>query len=343
VYQDAGVGLDAAGFWGWTDDPYIGNYGDNSLLYFHQYQNALAGSPLADKARTGTNIQALNRNPERLMDIFRDDVRHGRLPTVSWIVAPEAYSEHPNWQPDYGSWYVSQVVDILAWNPEVWSKTALFVTYDEEGGFFDHLVPPTPPQSPADGRSTVETTNEIYTAGGGHPSGPYDLGVRVPMLVVSPWSRGGWVNSQLFDHTSIIRFLEARFARHNHSDLIETNITPWRRAVVGDLTTAFDFKTPNTRRVILPNTDAFKPEDLVRHDDQVPVPPVHESLPGRSRACVRRARFRTNWMPRARSSRSTRRSGSCSGMRAMRPPYFRSVPAMLRSAREPTPSKRTSL
>jgi len=88
------------------------------------------------------------------------------------------------------------------------------------------------------------------------------------MIVVSPWSRGGWVNSQLFDHTSMIRFLEARFA-HRHPDLVESNITPWRRAVVGDLTTAFDFRTPNASpRIALPSTDAFKPDDLERHPDQ---------------------------------------------------------------------------
>jgi phospholipase C len=279
VYQDTGVGLDAGGFWGWTEDPYIGNYGDNSLLYFHQYQFAPSGSPLADRARTGTNIEAQNREPDKLMDIFRDDVRHGRLPKVSWIVAPEASCEHPNWEPDFGAWYVSQVIDILSSNPDVWSKTALFVTYDEEGGFFDHLVPPTPPQTRAQGLSTVEITNEIFPGDAGHASGPYGLGIRVPMLVVSPWSRGGWVNSQLFDHTSLIRFLEARFG-HHHPDLIETNITPWRRAVAGDLTTAFDFKTPNaSRRLMLPGTDAYKPEDLVRHPDEEPVPPALGRLP----------------------------------------------------------------
>jgi len=279
VYQDSGVGLDAAGFWGWTDDAYIGNYGDNSLLYFHQYQFAPPGTPLADRAKTGTNILAHDREPNRLMDIFRDDVRRGRLPKVSWIVAPEAYSEHPNWEPDFGSWYVSQVIDILASNPEVWSKMALFITYDEEGGFFDHMVPPTPPQSRAEGRSTVATTNEIFAGDGDHTAGPYGLGVRVPMLVVSPWSRGGWVNSQLFDHTSLIRFLEARFGHHHH-DLIETNITPWRRAVVGDLTTAFDFSTPNTsRRITLPSTADFEPGSFERHPDETLVPPVHQALP----------------------------------------------------------------
>jgi phospholipase C len=280
IYQDAGVGLDAAGFWGFTDDPYIGNFGDNSLLYFHQYQNALAGNPLAERAKTGTDIIAANREPDRLMDIFREDVMGGRLPQVSWIVAPEAYCEHPNWEPDFGAWYVSQVVDILSSNPEVWSRTALFITYDEEGGFFDHLIPPTPPASPALGRSTVAITNEIFGGDPDHPAGPYGLGIRVPMIVVSPWSRGGWVNSQLFDHTSLIRFLEARFALRHGIDLIETNITPWRRAVAGDLSTAFDFKTPNaSRQIVLPSTDAFKPEDFVRHPDEEPIPPATETLP----------------------------------------------------------------
>ncbi|HKB11460.1 MAG TPA: phospholipase C, phosphocholine-specific [Vicinamibacterales bacterium] len=280
VYQDIGLGLTAAQFWGFTDDPYIGNFGDNSLLYFHKYQNAPDGSPLAAKARIGTNINALNRDPNRLMDLFRADVERGRLPQVSWIVAPEAYCEHPNWEPDFGAWYVSQVVDILASNPDVFARTALFVTYDEEGGFFDHLVPPTPPQTPpADGRSTVATTNEIFGGDPVHPTGPYGLGIRVPMIVISPWSRGGWINSQLFDHTSLIRFLEARFGE-GRPDLIESNITPWRRAVAGDLTTAFDFRNPNgVRRVVLPSTDAFKPEILVRHPDEVPVPPAHGELP----------------------------------------------------------------
>jgi len=279
IYQDRGVGLDAAGFWGWTDNPYIGNYGDNSLLYFHQYQYALPGTPLADRAKTGTNILAQNLDPARLVDIFREDVRRGRLPQVSWIAAPEAYSEHPNWAPNYGAWYISQFVDILASNPEVWSKTVLFINYDEEGGFFDHMVPPTPPQSRLQGLSTVETTNEIFPGDAGHPSAPYGLGVRVPLIVVSPWSIGGWVNSQVFDHTSLIRFIEARFANH-HPDLIETNITPWRRAVAGDLTTAFDFKRPDAwRRITLPGTESYKPEDFVRHPDDVPVPPAHQALP----------------------------------------------------------------
>ncbi|AGZ41323.1 phosphocholine-specific phospholipase C [Actinoplanes friuliensis] len=278
VYQDIGDGLNTAGSWGWTRDPYIGNYGDNSLLYFHQYQNAAPGQPLADRAKRGTEVKALGRDPLALLSDFRADVEQGRLPSVSWIVAPEAYTEHPNWEPSYGAWYISQVIDILAAHPEVWSRMALFITYDEDGGFFDHLVPPTPPVSAAQGASTVPTTHEIYPGDPANGAGPYGLGVRVPMIVVSPWSRGGWVNSQLFDHTSLIRFLEARFAGGN-ADLVESNITPWRRAVTGDLTGAFDFRAPNRRPVRLPGTVEFQPEELVRHPDEPPVPPVDQQVP----------------------------------------------------------------
>ena len=124
--------------------------------------------------------------------------------------------------------------------------------------------------------STVPTTNEIFPGGGGHPSGPYGLGMRVPMIVVSPWSKGGWVNSQVFDHTSIIRFIEARFERATGGLLKETNITPWRRAVTGDLTSTFDFEKPNgPKKFTLLATDAFKPAAYdVFYDNFNVVPPA---------------------------------------------------------------------
>jgi phospholipase C len=274
IYQDQGVGLTAAGFWGFTDDAYIGNFGDNSLLYFHQYQNAAAGTPLAEKAKTGTNLSAGGT----LFDIFLNDVKTNNLPQVSWVVAPEAYTEHPNWPANYGAWYVSQVLDALTSNPEVWSKTAFFLMYDENDGFFDHIVPPTPPQTRSQGISTVPTTNEIYPGSSENPAGPYGLGVRVPMVVISPWSKGGWVNSEVFDHTSLIRFVEQRFA-NEHPRLTEPNITQWRRAVSGDLTSAFDFKTPNAAVVQLPSTVAYIPPDNSRHPDYIPAPPTDQSMP----------------------------------------------------------------
>jgi phospholipase C len=196
IYQDSGVGLDAAGFWGWTDDAYIGNYGDNSLLYFFQYQNAKPDSPLYEKARTGTNVASGGT----FFDVLKADVENGTLPQVSWVVAPEAFCEHPNWPANYGAWYVSQVLDALTSNPGVWSKTVFLVTFDENDGFFDHLVPPIPAADPTAGGSTVSTAEEFYT-GSKFTPGPYGLGPRVPFLAISPWSRGGWVCSEVFDHT----------------------------------------------------------------------------------------------------------------------------------------------
>jgi phospholipase C len=288
IYQDEGDGLDAHGSWGWTQDAYIGNYGDTSLLYFLNYQNSQPGDPLYDLARTGTAIKSQGDDPSHLMDLFRADVAGGSLPQVSWIVAPEAYCEHPNWPADYGAWYVSEVLDALTANPEVWSKTVLFINFDEEGGHFDHMVPPTPAQTSAQGASTVPVVNEIYNGSDGYPAGPYGLGLRVPMIVVSPWSKGGFVDSQVFDHTSVIKFLEARFAGAN-PDLIEANITPWRRAVTGDLTSCFDFARPNARMPDLPSTEAYLPPDRERHDDYPIQPPEDERMPRQERG-LRRAR-----------------------------------------------------
>ncbi len=274
IYQDQGDGLNAANFWGFTDDAYIGNFGDNSLLYFHQYQNAPDSSPLAEKARTGTNIAKTGG----LFDTFKQDVMNNQLPQVSWVVAPEAYTEHPNWPANFGAWYVSQVLDALTANPDVWSKTVFFITYDENDGFFDHMVPPTPPQTRAQGISTVDTTNEIYPGDANNSAGPYGLGVRVPMIVVSPWSKGGFVNSEVFDHTSLIQFIERRFGK-KFSGITESNITKWRRAVTGDLTSTFNFETPNNKVVALPSTVAYEPPDNLRHPDYVPAPPIAQAMP----------------------------------------------------------------
>jgi phospholipase C len=274
IYQDAGQGLDAAHYWGWGEDAYIGNYGDNSLLYFHQYQNAPDDSALARKARTGSNIS----QGGTLFDIFANDVKNGTLPKVSWIVAPEAYTEHPNWPANYGAWYVSQMLDALTAVPEVWSKTVFIWMFDENDGFFDHVVPPTPPMSRAQGISTVSTANEIFTGSAQYPTsmypeGPYGLGVRVPMVAISPWSKGGFVNSEVFDHTSLIRFVEKRYG------VTEPNITAWRRAVTGDLTSVFDFSTPNDAAVSLPNTISYLPPDDNRHPDYAPQPPADQAMP----------------------------------------------------------------
>jgi phospholipase C len=270
IYQDIGNGLDAAGVWGFTSNPYIGNFGDNSLLYFLNYQNAAPGSPLFERARTGTDV----KDAGGLFDVLAADVASGQLPSVSWIAAPEAFTEHPAWPAGYGAFYTAKVLDALTKNPEVWSKTVLLINWDENDGFFDHLVSPYPNVGTLPGDSTVPLDNELFEGTAGTPggsngvAGPYGLGVRVPMIAVSPWSKGGWVCSEVFDHTSVIRLIEARFG------VEEPNITPWRRAVCGDLTSAFDFESASDHMPALPSVDAYKPDQ-----SKPPPPPAHPVPP----------------------------------------------------------------
>jgi phospholipase C len=270
IYQDIGLGLTPAQFEGFTDNPFIGNFGDNSVLYFLQYQNAQPGSALFEQARTGTNLfNGGAFNGGSLFQQLQSDVMNNTLPQVSWVVAPQAYCEHPTFPPNWGASYISNVLDALTSNPEVWASTVLIVNFDENDGFFDHLIAPTPPMNAAGGLSTVDTVNELYPGVPGDAKfapGPYDLGARVPCFIVSPWSRGGWVSSQVFDHTSVIQFIEKRFG------VIETHITPWRRAISGDLTSALNFKVADPVPPQLPNTDNFV--SFVSAGALVPVTPA---------------------------------------------------------------------
>jgi phospholipase C len=265
IYQDLAGATFSPDFGDGTGNSFAGNYTDNSVLYFNQYATAAPGTPLFDNGATGTQIintipsasapaQAWQAWAEHLFDVFRSDVQGGTLPQVSWVVAPAGYTEHSDYPIDYGAWYISQVLDILVSNPEVFSKTVLILNYDEADGSFDHIVPPTVPQTAAYGASTVSIENEIVTTS--TPNGPIGLGTRVPFVAISPWSKGGYVNSQVFDHTSVIQFIEKRFG------VFERNISPWRRAVTGDLTSVFNFVNPNDVPANLPSTDAYLPSVL---------------------------------------------------------------------------------
>ncbi len=165
------------------------------------------------------------------------------------------------------------MLDALTANPDVWARTALFVTYDENDGFFDHVVPPYAPADANQGLSTVPTALDVFPGKAGYVAGPYGLGPRVPMLVVSPWSTGGYSCSETFDHTSVIRFMEKRFG------VQEPNISPWRRAVCGDLTSAFDFARTDTGTVRLPDTGRWEPQDRERHPDFRATPPAVAAMP----------------------------------------------------------------
>jgi len=228
------------------------NFTDNPLAGFRHYRDAhrARGNPPgarsfppyepADEAISPLLKGVGNTLPDGgFLQALRDDIAAGRLPQVSWIVAPAAYSEHPDpSSPVQGGWYTGEVLDALTADPAVWSRTVLLVNFDENDGFFDHVPPPCAPARDPDGKlagaSTVATAGEYH-----HDGRPYGPGPRVPMYVVSPWSRGGWVNSQVFDHTSVLRFLEARFG------VAEPNISAYRRAMTGDLTSAFNFVDPD--------------------------------------------------------------------------------------------------
>lgn len=178
---------------------------------------------------------------------FRKDVEEGKLPTVSWLAPPQLFSDHPD-SPWFGSWYVSEIMDILTKNPEVWKKTIFILTYDENDGYFDHATPFAPPNpyrndsgktsAGIDTRSEYVKREQQYYPESGREN-HIGLGYRVPMIIASPWSRGGWVNSQVCDHTSSLQFLEKFISHKVGKPVREGNITVWRRAVCGDLTSAF--------------------------------------------------------------------------------------------------------
>jgi len=225
------------------------NFTDNPLAGFAAYREARADAPGSDARLKDLALTTWH------LDKLREDVVGGRLPSVSWIIAPAADSEHPGpSSPAQGADYTARVIEALTADPNVWARTVLLVMFDENDGFFDHAPPPAPPSRDAAGAtlggSTVDTAGEYHLVRNPTEAKaerddlmgrPYGLGPRVPMYVISPWSRGGFVNSQVFDHTSVIRFLETRFG------VAEPNISPWRRAVCGDLTSCFDFRTPNNR------------------------------------------------------------------------------------------------
>ena len=271
------------------------NFTDNNLEYFDRFKNvvhALLGHPVLvpyqfptlaalyaalpllpagtqdtilrcldegvarlDAADRRLYDRALRRErPGTLADVFRADVEAGTLPQVSYLVPSMVDSEHPSGSsPAASATLVYRVLDAIASDPETWSKTAIFLNYDENDGYYDHVPPPLPPRDAAD-----EWVGDK----------PLGLGPRVPMTVISPWTVGGYVCSQVFDHTSVTQFLEKRFG------FTQPEISGWRRTVAGDLTSAFDFATPRARPSLAPPPPA--PPLTPRW---TPAPPQQQRMP----------------------------------------------------------------
>jgi phospholipase C len=229
-------------------------------LAFESFRNAKPGSPNYEKGMRHWSLQDLE-----------NDVKNKRLPQVSWVLPSQDDSEHPGApsSPYRGADFTHEVLSALTSNPEVWSKTVFFLTFDENDGLFDHIPEPAVPSYNLDktlaGKSTLDLagmyfnndkdpfdfspgSNEGFERKGKYHdtrdtiSGnirPWGFGPRVPLYIISPWSKGGWVDSQVADHTSVGQFIERRFG------VTVPAISPWHRAVSSDLVSAFDFISPN--------------------------------------------------------------------------------------------------
>lgn len=200
------------------------NYDCDVLEQFKQFREAGENSPL--------RLKGLLREPEGK---FEYDAINDKLPAVSWIIPTSFQSEHPDYMPAAGAAFVASKIDAIAANPEVWAKTAFILNYDENDGLFDHVAPPVPPPG-----TPREFINGLPIGGG----------FRVPCIIVSPWTAGGWVCSQLFDHTSVLQFLE------KFTGVKEENISGWRRATFGDLLSAFRFDDAKAEPPRLPDTSS---------------------------------------------------------------------------------------
>jgi len=120
----------------------------------------------------------------RESDLF-NDMKAGALPQVTFVISAAFYSEHPPLNIILGEKKMASVINALIQSP-IWKSSAFFMTYDEGGGYFDHVPPP---QLDAHGP-----------------------GMRVPMFVVSPWAKRGYLSGQLYEHNSILKFIERRFS-----------------------------------------------------------------------------------------------------------------------------------
>ncbi|MGH9919392.1 MAG: phospholipase C [Nitrososphaerales archaeon] len=235
----------------------------NPLMYFEQYQQSMNPTLYQNAfGYYGPNVNNAFSGGTGPND-FAADVMNDSLPSVSWIIPPVGFDEHPPTPAILGEWFTLQILEVLASKPQVWEKTVLFIMYDENDGWFDHVPPPTAPSNTAGEYVTASTSayngGQSTTFAQGAPIG---LGFRVPMLVVSPFSAGGWVCSDTFDHTSQLRFLETLFG------VTVPNLSSWRRANTGDLTSALPtLSNPVTKSPI-------KGLPLPKISDSTTTPPI---------------------------------------------------------------------
>lgn len=296
-------------------------YNKLSQLHKDLHEKAFTDNRTDPDYRKLTSISYNDGGNQRKMEIpksdvlhqFRQDVQSGKLPTVSWVVAPCNFSDHPG-APWYGAWYLSEVIDILTQNPEVWKKTIFILNYDENDGYYDHVPPfvaPDPYKANSGMVSEGITPKTEYlnqsqqwmkdkAKSKGDREGPIGLGFRVPMVVASPWSRGGFVNSEVFDLTSPIQFLEHFLSKKTGKKIENSNVTQWRRTVSGNITSAF---RPYNGEVI----PSPKPVDKIPFMESIhkaqfkSLPSGFKNLSSAEIEQINKDPYNSAWMPRQES------------------------------------------
>ncbi|KAF7196686.1 Non-hemolytic phospholipase C [Pseudocercospora fuligena] len=208
------------------------NFDDNPLAWFEQFQKAANGSELQKRGMAYTGLVQ-----------FYNDAASGNLPAVSYIVGPTELSEHQPYTPRDGGWLQQKIVDVVTASPK-YNSTALIISYDETGGWGDHVTPYHSPQGTAG-----EWVQDPFGFAGHTYTGP---GFRLPFYIISPWTRGGNVYTEHCDHSSQILFLEKWLAAKG-KPFTQHEMNAWRRANMADLTKAFDFEHPNYSIPKMPN------------------------------------------------------------------------------------------
>jgi phospholipase C len=165
------------------------------------------------------------------IDSFLDDVTKGQLPAVSWVVPNQEVSEHPAALVSTGQAYVTSVINAIMQSKN-WSSTAIFLAWDDWGGFYDHVVPP-----------SVDVNG---------------YGLRVPSIVISPYAKAGFIDHQTLSFDAYNKFIEDVFLRGQRLDPA-TDGRPDSRPTVresvtqlGDLSSDFDFNQAPRPPLLLP-------------------------------------------------------------------------------------------
>ncbi|KIK60377.1 hypothetical protein GYMLUDRAFT_97114 [Collybiopsis luxurians FD-317 M1] len=232
--EDAGIS--------WKEFQAIDNFGNNPLQYFKFWEDLGDNNPTSELAQRGL-ARAGGGGWQGGLDLLKKRAAEGTLPAVSFYIGPAELNEHPPHRPMEGGWVLKEVVDALVSSPK-YNKTILMISYDESGGWGDHVIPFTSPEN-TPGEWIINPFTGLPA-----PTGP---GFRLPFTVVSPWSRGGIVFTEPADHISQTLFLE-QWAAARGTPFKNTQINDWRREHMSNLVNMFDFENPDYSAVPLPDT-----------------------------------------------------------------------------------------